>query len=158
MKWSDRRGNWVFPSLSYNLQKLIGYSLKICWFQKKCPSLFLYHREPSIPLDALVINIVTRILVIKFRPKKRCQTVGLMKWSDHNSNWVSSSLSYNLQKLIASFFGNLLISTEVSLKESGTWHSGNSSDCQMALPTDHFVDGTFRRSNWSPNEQLVKLF
>ena len=42
-----------------------------------------------------------------------------MKWSDRNNNWIS---------------------TEVSLKESYTWHSGNSSDCQIAFRTDHFVD------------------
>ena len=31
-----------------------------------------------------------------------------------------------------------------ALKESYTWYSGNSSDCQIALRTDHFVDQTFR--------------
>ena len=46
----------VVPSLLYNLQKFIGSSLKICSFRKKCPNLFLYHRERSIPLDALVIR------------------------------------------------------------------------------------------------------
>ena len=64
----------------------------------------------------------------------------------------------HLQKFIASFFGNLFISTEVSLKESYTWHSGNSPDCQMVLRTDHFVDGAFRGSNWNPTEQLAKVF
>ena len=27
--------------------------------------------------------------------------------------------------------------------------SGNSSNCQMALPTDHFIDWTFQGSNWT---------
>ena len=35
-------------------------------------------------------------------------------------------------------------------------HSGNCWDCQMALWADHFVDRTFRGSNWTPTEQLVK--
>ena len=37
---------------------------------------------------------------------------------------------------------------------TGYW--GNSSHCQMALRTDHFVDRTFRGSNGSPTDQLVK--
>ena len=59
-------------------------------------------------------------------------------------------------EFVASFFRNLFISTQVLLQESYTWYSGNSSDCQIALRTDHFVDRTFRGSNWSPTEQLVK--
>ena len=37
-----------------------------------------------------------------------------------------------------------------------TWHSRSCSDSQMALRTDHFVNRTFRGSNWSPAQQLVK--
>ena len=29
-----------------------------------------------------------------------------------------------------------------------TWYSGNCSDCHLALQTDHFVNRTFRESNW----------
>ena len=49
-------------------------------------------------------DIITRLLVIKFRPKARCQTVRLMKWSDRKGNWVVPSLSYNLLKFIGSSF------------------------------------------------------
>ena len=35
-------------------------------------------------------------------------------------------------------------------------HSGNYSDCENSLPTDHFVNQTFGGSNWSLTEQLVK--
>ena len=41
MKWLDRKGNWVVPSLSYNLQKFIGSSFKICWSRKRCPSVWI---------------------------------------------------------------------------------------------------------------------
>ena len=37
-----------------------------------------------------------------------------------------------------------------------TEYSGNSSQCQMALETDHFVDWTFRGSNWSPTLSVGK--
>ena len=36
-----------------------------------------------------------------------------------------------------------------------TWQSGNSSDCQMALQTNHFVHWTIRGSSLSSTEQLV---
>ena len=37
-----------------------------------------------------------------------------------------------------------------------TGYSGNSSHCLKVLRTDHFVDGIFRSSNWSPTEQLIR--
>ena len=49
-------------------------------------------------------DIIARILFIKFRPKTRCQTVGMMKLSDRKGNWVVPSLSYNLQKFVGSSF------------------------------------------------------
>ena len=57
------------------------------------------------------------------------------------------------------WFGNSFISKELALKElmdDVMLHSGNCSDCQMALPTDHFVARIFRGSNLSPIEQSVK--
>ena len=56
-------------------------------------------------------------------------------------------------------FGNCIISKELTLKEflyDVMLHSGNLSDIQMTLKTNHFVDQTFRESNWSPTEQLAK--
>ena len=41
MKWSDRKGNWMVPSLSYNLQKFTGSSFKICLSRKKCPRVWI---------------------------------------------------------------------------------------------------------------------
>ena len=61
------------------------------------------------------------------------------------------------------FYGccrNSFISKELSLKEpldDVILHTGNCSDIQMALRTNHFVDRTFRGSNWNPTEQLVKV-
>ena len=56
----------------------------------------------------------TRVVAIKFKPKRRNQTVELTKWSDSKSNWVAPLLRQNLQKFIGSFFENLFISKEVS--------------------------------------------
>ena len=57
------------------------------------------------------------------------------------------------------WIGSCIILKELNLKEF-LYHvmiySGNFSDIQMALRTDHFVDRTFLASNWSPTEQLVK--
>ena len=53
------------------------------------------------------------------------------------------------------WFGNCIISKELTFKEflhDVMLHSGNCSDIQMALWTDHFVDRTFGESNWSPTE------
>ena len=47
-------------------------------------------------------------------------------------------------------FGNCIISKELTLKEflyDVMLHSGNLSDIQIALQTNHFVDRTFRESN-----------
>ena len=42
IKWLERKGNWVVPSLSYNLQKFIGSSFKICLSWKKCSSVWTF--------------------------------------------------------------------------------------------------------------------
>ena len=106
MKLLDRKSNWVVPSLSCNLQTFIGSSFKISLIRKR-----IYYTERSILLDILVKryislwkDIITRILIIKFRPKTRCQSVRLMKWSDRKGNWGHSSVSYNLQTFIGSSF------------------------------------------------------
>ena len=50
---------------------------------------------------------------------------------------------------------------EMILKElldDAALHTRNYSECQSALRTDHFVNLTFRGSNWSPTEQLVNAW
>ena len=54
MKWSDRKGNWVVPSLSYNLQKFIGFSFKICLSPKKCPSVWIFSGWCHVALRELL--------------------------------------------------------------------------------------------------------
>ena len=80
--------------------------------------------------------------------------------SDSKTVWNSRLV---LSKALLIFFncryGNWFISKELPLKEAlddVMLHSGNCSDIQMALRTDHFADPTFRESNWSPAEQMVK--
>ena len=81
--------------------------------------------------------------------------------SDSKTVWKSRLI---LSKLLLNFFngcfGNRSISKELALKkplDDVMLHSGICSEPQMALQTDHFVDQTFRGSNWSPTEHLVKL-
>ena len=62
-----------------------------------------------------VMSYNARVVDIKFKPKKRNQTVELTKWLGSKSNWLAPSLSQSLPKFIGSFFENLLISKEVSL-------------------------------------------
>ena len=47
-------------------------------------------------------DIISRILVIKFRPKQDVKRID-EKWSDRKGNWVVPLLLYNLQKLIGFF-------------------------------------------------------
>ena len=101
-------------------------------------------------------------------------------WSDISrvqlkSNWtvckkllVSYSKTFCKSRLVLSkaqliffngWFGNCIISKELTLKAflyDVMLRSGNCSDIQMALRTDHFADWIFRGSNWSPTEELVK--
>ena len=81
--------------------------------------------------------------------------------SDSEPVWKSRLI---LLKFLSNFFngwfGKSPILKELALKErlDGVMlQSGICSDPQMALQTDHFVDWTFRGSNWSPTEQLVKV-
>ena len=87
-----------------------------------------YHQMP------LWQDVITRILVIKFRPKTRYQIIGLMKWLDHKSIWV------------APFF----------VKEFLTSTCGTQKIAQTVRSLDHLVNQTFRGSSWSPTERLVK--
>ena len=57
----------------------------------------------------------TRVVGIRFKPKRRNQKVKLTKWSDSKSNWVDPSLSWNLQKFTGSLFENLFVLKEVFL-------------------------------------------
>ena len=89
-------------------------------------------------------------------------TVG--KWllaSDSKTVWKSRLI---LSKLLLNFFngcfGNSSISKELALKEpldAVTLHSEIWPHPQRALRTDHFLNRTFRGSNWSPTEQLIKV-
>ena len=81
--------------------------------------------------------------------------------SDSKTVWKSRLI---LSKLLLNFFNgwfrNSSTSKELSLKEpldNVMLRSGISSDPQMALRINHFVDRTFRGSNWSPTEQMVKV-
>ena len=52
-----------------------------------------------------------------------------------------------------------MVALEISFKEpldDVMLDYGNFWDIQMALRADHFVNQTFRESNWCPTEQLVK--
>ena len=131
MKWLDCNNNWVAPTLSWNLQKFIVSFFGNLFISKNVSlknSLHISHKtlnnirclcdnissleywssycvstsHRTLTTKPLWKNIITRILVKKFRPKTRCQTVGLMKWLDRKGNWVVPSLSYNLQKFISS--------------------------------------------------------
>ena len=80
--------------------------------------------------------------------------------SDSKTVWKSRLiLSKSLLIFFNSWFGNSFISKELTLKEPQDdvlLNSGNCSDSQMVLRTDHFVDRTFWGSNWNLTEQLVK--
>ena len=54
IKWLERKGNWVVPSLSYNLQKFIGSSFKICLSRKKCPSVWIFSESCHVALRELL--------------------------------------------------------------------------------------------------------
>ena len=72
----------------------------------------------------------------------------------HPGNWSEARLIF-----FNGWFENCIISKELTLKGflyDVMLHSGNWSEIKMALQTDHFLDRTFRGSNWCPTEQLVK--
>ena len=85
------------------LQNFIGSFFENLFFPKEGFQCFPVSHETFTALP-LWKHVISRILVIKFRPKARCQTAGLMKWSDRKGDWVVPSLSYNLQKFIDSSF------------------------------------------------------
>ena len=120
-------------------------------------------------INARVVS--TRVVIIKFKPKRKNQMSELTKWSDHQSNWVTPSLSKNLRKFIGSFFGNLFISREVSLEKTlpmshGTltiircpfdnistlqhW-SANLDVRRYIRRSDWWIDWTTRASEWRPH-------
>ena len=59
-------------------------------------------------------------------------------------------------KLYSALFEHLFIPKKPSVKQVLASIHGTQGIAQMALQTDDFVDGTFRGSNWSPTEHLVK--
>ena len=90
------------------LQKCIGSFFENLLIPKEVSKYFPIS-QGTLTAVPLWKDIIGRILVIRFRPKTRCQTVGLMKWSDRKGNWVVPSLSYNLQNFIDSSFKISLI-------------------------------------------------
>ena len=71
-----------------------------------------------------------------------CKTV----W---NSKLILSKARLNV---FNGWFANCIISKELALKEA----IDDVNRSRIPFPTDHFVDRTFRGSNWSLTEQLVK--
>ena len=79
--------------------------------------------------------------------------------SDSKTVWKSRLiLSKSLLNFFNGCFGNSSISKELALKEpldAVMLHSGTCSNPPMALQTNHFLDGTFRGSNWTVDESLL---
>ena len=85
--------------------------------------------------------------------------------SDSKTFWKNRLiLSKSLLLFFYGWFGNWFIWKELvsrslkddAFKDDVMLHYGNFWDIQMTLRIDHFVNRTFRESNWSPTEQLVK--
>ena len=59
-------------------------------------------------------------------------------------------------KLYSTLFEHLFIPKKSSVKQVLATTHATQGIAQIGLQTDDFVDGTFRGSNWSPTEHLVK--
>ena len=94
----------------------------------------------------------------------RVQLYKLNIWWKAYSLWSAGSLKkktnfiYSTKNFFQAWSGIKFISQKFAFKETVAvvLHLGNCPDCQMAFQTEHFGDGTYRRSNWSLTEQLVK--
>ena len=87
------------------LMKIYRFFLwKFVHFEKSVLDGIFAHitRNAHYHLMPLWSVIITRTLIIKFRPKTRYQTVGLMKWLHHKCNWVAQ---FSVKEFLASTRG-----------------------------------------------------
>ena len=140
-------------------------NLKIYWlandFLQKSPQLVHMVRKKFLRMsDGFANRLFCQSDISRVKLQSNWTVGERLLSSDSKTVWKSRlTLWISLLIFLNSCFGNSFISEKFALKEplnDVMLHSGNSSECQMSLQTDDFVDRTFRGSNWSPTEQLVK--